>query len=228
MRRTYHHGDLRNALLAAALALVRRHGPGAVTLRDVAKRAGVSEAAPYHHFESKSHLLLEVAAQGFAALGERLISAAATGATAHDRLVAMGAAYVQFALDEPGYFRLLFGAHVVELVAHPAAAPTKQAGRAAAELLRQGVVELVAETGCRLPARDLERVLWSQIHGLAWLVLEQELRPEPSAEESVALARCAIELVLAGASMHVTPATRSRARTARKSAAATRRWSRMQ
>lgn len=201
MRRTYHHGDLRKALLDATLAIVRRDGPTAVTLRDVAARAGVSEAAPYHHFESKSHLLLAVAAEGYRALSERMAAAAARAATTHERLIAIGAAYVEFALAEPGYFRMLFGAHVVELVAHPAAdavEAVKQAGRSAASHLREGVAALIAETETPVSARDLERVLWAQIHGLAWLVLEQEFHPQPSTAEAVALARQAIELVLAG------------------------------
>lgn len=209
MRRTYHHGDLRTALLGATLAIVRRDGPGAVTLRDVAKRAGVSEAAPYHHFESKSHLLLAAAAEGYAALAARLGAARAIEGTARAQLVAMGAAYVRFALDEPGYFRLLFGAHVVELVEHPAATATKQAGRAAAMHLRDGVSAFIAESRTRVDALDLERLLWSQIHGLAWLVLEQELRPAPSHDEAVALAATGIEHLLAG----IAPARPSRSRT---------------
>lgn len=209
MRRSYHHGDLRAALLDATLAIVRRDGPAAVTLRDVARRAGVSEAAPYHHFESKSHLLLAAAAEGYAALGERLGTARALDGTARAQLVAMGAAYVRFALDEPGYFRLLFGAHVVELVEHPAAAATKQAGRAAAMHLRDGVAAFVAESRTRVAALDLERLLWSQIHGLAWLVLEQELRPAPSQDEAVALAAAGIDHLLAG----VAPVRASRSRT---------------
>lgn len=202
MPRGYHHGDLRAALLDATIAIVRQHGPAAVTLRDVARRAGVSEAAPYHHFESKAHLLLEAAAQGFAALSERLAAAGAGHASAAGRLPVLGAAYVRFALDEPGYFRLLFGAHIDELVAspskHPGVTAATQAGRAAASHLRTGVAAFIAETGTSIAARDLERLVWAQIHGLAWLALESELHPPPAVDEVVALASRGVALLLEG------------------------------
>lgn len=198
MARSYHHGDLREALLTATLHIVRVSGPDAVTLRDVAKRAGVSEAAPYHHFESKSHLLLEAAARGYRALGERLATSFDASAEPRARLIALGAAYVRFALDEPGYFRLLFGAHVVDLVAHPAAAAAKAAGSAAAGHLRRAVSEFHDSTHAVLPARDLERIVWAQVHGLAWLVLEQELRPQPSHAEAASLAETALGAILDG------------------------------
>ena len=196
------------------IAIVRQHGPAAVTLRDVASRAGVSEAAPYHHFESKAHLLLEAAARGYTALGERLAAAAATGASARERVPALGAAYVQFALDEPGYFRLLFGAHIDELVApptkHPGGVAAKQAGRAAANHLRTGVAAFIAETGASIAPRDLERLVWAQIHGLAWLALENELHPPPMVDEIVELAARGLALLLDGTHR---PARRPRAST---------------
>jgi len=212
MARAYHHGDLREALLEATLHVVRKAGPDAVTLRDVAKRAGVSEAAPYHHFESKSHLLLEAAARGYRALGDRLAKPVEADADARTRLIGMGAAYVRFALEEPGYFRLLFGAHVVELVAHPASAATKAAGQAAASHLRRAVADFHAASGAHVTVRDLERVVWAQIHGLAWLVLERELRPEPSHEDAIALAETALGALVDGFSLQQ---TRSRARARR-------------
>ncbi len=219
MPRSYHHGDLRAALLDATVAIVRQHGPAALTLRDVARRAGVSEAAPYHHFESKAHLLLEAAAQGYSALAGRLAAAATTEASARQRLPALGAAYVQFALDEPGYFRLLFGAHIDELVAppskHPGGMAAKQAGRAAANHLRTGVAAFVAETGAAIGTRDLERLLWAQIHGLAWLALENELHPHPMVDEIVGLAGRGVALLLDGVSAASRP---PRARTPRSRA----------
>jgi AcrR family transcriptional regulator len=220
MARNYHHGDLREALLDATVQIVRTGGPEAVTLRDVARRAHVSEAAPYHHFESKSHLLLEAAARGYRALGEHLAAAYAAGVTPRERLIEIGAAYVRFALDEPGYFRLLFGAHVVELVAHPAAASTKAAGQAASGYLRRAVEELHAQARARMPVLDLGRILWAQVHGLAWLVLERELRPQPSKEQALDLARGALGAIVDGVSL---PTPRMVARQRRASSRATRR-----
>jgi len=210
VRRSYHHGDLRKALLDATLAIVRGDGPAAGSWREVATRAGVSEAGRYHHFQSKSHLLLAAAADGYRALGERMAATGERATTARERLAEIGAAYVRFALDEPGYFRLLFGAHVVELVAHPDADATKQAGRTAAQHLREGVAAFVAESRTSMPPRDLERLVWSQIHGLAWLVLEQELRPEPSTDDAVALARSGIDVLLSGVPATARPRAKTR------------------
>jgi AcrR family transcriptional regulator len=201
----YHHGDLRAALLDATVAILRRDGLDAVTLRSVTRRAGVSEAAPYHHFPSKTHLLLAAAAQGFAELDRRMRAAAAAAPDSLDeRLIAAGCAYVEFALDEPGYFRLLFGAHVVELAAHADAGEVKKAGQSASGFLRDLVADLVETSRLAADARTLERILWAQIHGIAWLVLEKELRPAPTRAQTVALVRQGIEALLAG--------TRARAR----------------
>jgi hypothetical protein len=131
-------------------------------------------------------------------------------------LIAVGAAYVRFALDEPGYFRLLFGAHFVELAAHPAAAAVKSAGQAAAGCLRRAIKDLHTETRVRVSELDLERILWGQVHGLAWLVLEHELRPAPSYDETVALAKNAIGAIVDGISQR--PMPRARPKTARQRA----------
>lgn len=198
--RPYHHGDLRAALLATTLQIIREHGPDALNLRDLARRAGVSEAAPYHHFRSKTELLATAAAEGFRQLGARMEAAvAAAGRSADARAIAAGCAYVRFALDEPGYFRLLFGAHVVELAAQPEAAEAKAAGQATAGLLRQVIADVHAERGIRVPQLELQRLVWAQVHGLAWLVLERELRPEPTPDETVAMARRALQLLFDGA-----------------------------
>jgi len=208
MAARYHHGDLHASLLAATRDLVRRAGPSAVTLRDVARRAGVSEAAPYHHFANKAELLLATAASGFAVLEKRLRAAAEAATSARTRMVALAAAYVAFAIDEPGYFRLLFGAHIAELTAEPspAVAEAKKQGKAAAMWLREGVAAFLAETKITADQRELERVVWAQLHGTAWLVSEREITPQPSRAEALALAERGIELVLAG----LKPKARSR------------------
>lgn len=104
----YHHGDLRNALLAAALERVEKDGPEAVSLRDLAETLGVSRAAPYRHFASRDDLLAEVAAQGFEAL-VRVYDAALDGpGDGRQRLYAASTAFFAFATDRPGLYRLMF------------------------------------------------------------------------------------------------------------------------
>lgn len=182
-RTAYHHGDLRAALVRAAFALARRDGPDGITLRAVAKRAGVSEAAPYHHFKDKRSLLAAAAGVGFEKLDERAVRVGS--------LEDFAAEYVAFAIEEPGAFRLMFGAHVAEL--DLAAIPE------------------LAVPGRRLKARiralagdeTLFRMCWAQCHGLAWLVVEKELDPRGAeaedAGDAIEIARTAVARLIASA-----------------------------
>ena len=109
-RDTYHHGDLKRALTAAALGLVSEKGPKGFTLREVARRAGVSAAAPYRHFADKADLLAAVATQGFVQLHETLNTVAAETTDLHARMVNMARAYVRWAVSHPDYYQAMFGA----------------------------------------------------------------------------------------------------------------------
>lgn len=103
-----HHGDLRQALIAAALDLIADSDADEVTLRAVARRAGVSPAAPYHHFADKNALLAAVARDGFESLGEVQLEVLARPGSARDRLERLVTAYVLFALRHPTHYRLMF------------------------------------------------------------------------------------------------------------------------
>jgi AcrR family transcriptional regulator len=106
--RPYHHGDLRRALVDAARQLLERDGPNALSLRAVAREAGVSPAAPYHHFKDKSELLDAVAEQGWRLLSES-VGATETGLVAlRDRIAEVGLAYVSFAREHPALYRLMY------------------------------------------------------------------------------------------------------------------------
>ena len=109
-RDTYHHGDLKRALTEAALGLVSEKGPKGFTLREVARRAGVSAAAPYRHFADKADLLAAVATQGFVQLHETLTAVAAETTDLHARMVNMARAYVRWAVTHPDYYQAMFGA----------------------------------------------------------------------------------------------------------------------
>src|SRR5215467_5021752 len=111
----YHHGDLRRALIETALTMVTEEGAWTFTLREVARRAGVSHAAPYNHFNDKAALLAEVAAMGFQALRERM--AAASGAhprSARQAMLSIAATYVRFGVEQPAHYRLMFGPEIAE------------------------------------------------------------------------------------------------------------------
>jgi AcrR family transcriptional regulator len=172
-RRTYHHGDLRRALVAETSGLVAAQGPHAVTLREVARRAGVSQAAPYRHFASKEALLAAVAEESFAALTRALTSGRdAGGGDAAERLRGLARAYVEFALEHPSDYRLMWSP-VVRGKSHPGL--RARAGESAAVLF--GVVEGLTPAAQQPDARvqPLATVLWALLHGLAGLVIDEQL-----------------------------------------------------
>ena len=105
----YHHGGLREALLAAALEMIDEQGPAAVSTRELARRLRVSHAAPARHFRIPASLLAEVAARAFEAFARALEEAAADASNPRAALTAMGQAYVRFAIRHPGHVRLMFG-----------------------------------------------------------------------------------------------------------------------
>jgi len=107
--RPYHHGDLRRALVDAARRLLESDGPTALSLRAVAREAGVSPAAPYHHFKDKAELLDAVAQQGWVLLEQQMLDAKAA-AEGRGQLTALGIAYVCFARDNPALYRVMYDA----------------------------------------------------------------------------------------------------------------------
>src|SRR5882757_11417219 len=104
----YHHGNLRPALVRAAVELLEESGETALSLRAVARRAGVSPAAPYRHYADREALVSAVAALGYRELAERLAAAHPSPSTP-EQLTSVAVAYVQFALERPALFRLMFG-----------------------------------------------------------------------------------------------------------------------
>ncbi|MEU4550969.1 TetR/AcrR family transcriptional regulator [Micromonospora violae] len=161
--RAYHHGDLRRALLTAALEAVEEVGPGALSLRDLARRAGVSHAAPAHHFGDKAGLLAALAAQGFDLLAQALTAAG-------DNLLEAGVAYVDFAVTRRAYFEVMFRP---ELYRPDDAELVAAQGRAAAAL-RSGVATLPTGGEPADTARDA-LAAWSIAHGFATLWLANAL-----------------------------------------------------
>ena len=106
--RPYHHGDLRRALIDAARRLLETEGPTALSLRAVAREAGVSPAAPYHHFKDKGELLDAVAHEGWDLLNEQMTHARASQDSMRGKLTSLGVAYVRFARDNPALYRVMY------------------------------------------------------------------------------------------------------------------------
>lgn len=169
--KAYHHGDLRAALLKAAIESLE--AGEAFSMRAVARRAGVSPTAPYRHFADREALDSAVAVEGFKDLRKDLGAALADiseSSAAADVIAALGTAYVTFALRRPAVFRLMFGHECDE-----ADSERVQASGQLHEVLN-GVVERLFLTA---DVPNLSMALWSMAHGLAFLHLDGKLRPEP-------------------------------------------------
>ena len=178
----YHHGQLRQALLEAALHLITERGVDSFTLREVARQAGVSHAAPYHHFADKSALVEAVVVESFHAFATALREATTPSGTALDNLIAIGKAYVRFAIEHSASFRLMYRTEL----RHPSF-PEGQEHLERSSVIDDAALEayqILADRirACQeagfIPVGSLTpRTLtaWSTVHGVAVLLLDGSL-----------------------------------------------------
>lgn len=169
-REAYHHGDLRRALLAAAEAVLAERGVGGFTLRECARRAGVSHAAPAHHFRDVTGLLTALAALGFETLTDCMREARAGVDEPRERLRAIARGYVTFARRHPERFRLTFSRSRLN-----GADPAYHAAAEAAFAELETAIRLVREAPDAPLEGDLRAALtraWAVVHGFSHLLLE--------------------------------------------------------
>lgn len=167
-RRGYHHGNLREALIEAALDLIGSKGPGGFTFAEAARHAGVSPAAPYRHYENREALMAEVAAKGFATFTEAMEKARNGGKP--DPLTALkacGAAYLHFAHTQPAYYSAMFESGL-DISSYP---ELRKAADDAFGSLKAAVADLVETmpAGGRPPVLMVALHIWSVSHGIASL-----------------------------------------------------------
>ncbi|SDM81866.1 transcriptional regulator, TetR family [Streptomyces sp. cf386] len=160
--RPYHHGDLRRAILGTALDVIASDGPSALSLRDLARRAGVSHAAPAHHFKDRTGLLTAIAAEGFGLLAGALTEAA--------DLKDAGVRYVRFAREHPAHFQVMFTPELLR--ADDLELTTARA--LAGDALR-GAVSAVRPESLGIDTRLAGVAAWSLAHGFATLLLSHNL-----------------------------------------------------
>jgi AcrR family transcriptional regulator len=193
----YHHGDLRNALEEAALVLIRKHGPNAVSLREVAKQAGVSHAAPYRHFEDKHALLAAIAHEGFRRLGQAMADVEARHADPRVQLIEAGRAYTELALKNPEIVQLMFGGYL-----DPGRCGEEL--RADADKAFQGLVKIIenGKAAGLLKKRDSQELAlaaWSMAHGYSMLAIGGQLAEvAPRKKDIDVLNRALCRLLLDG------------------------------
>jgi len=175
-RKTYHHGDLRNALLKAAREVLEERGPSHLGLREVSRRCGVSAPSAYHHFPSRDALALGLAEQGALEMAQCL---AVTPGTGNLTLLPYGEAYVAFAQANPALYRLMFGEGFPEV--------SRESG--AVRELRQrsfDIMKLALEQ--RLPAAQVPIAalfLWALVHGLGLLLIDGQVDTSPAPKDLV-------------------------------------------
>lgn len=178
----YHHGDLRPALLAAAVGEIERVGPSGVSLRSIARSAGVSHAAPQHHFGDKAGLFAAIAAEGYSLLADATDEAW----RARDELLDMGLAYVRFALDHRAHFEVMFRPEL-----YGAEDPEVLVARNRAAGVLFGAVGSALDTDEPSAILDGAVGVWAFVHGLASLWLEANFLPEVG-DDPEAAARSAV------------------------------------
>jgi AcrR family transcriptional regulator len=211
----YHHGDLRRALMDASVEVIRKQGVEALNLRALATRLDVSSGAPYHHFANREELLVAIAQEGFELLRAHMtcpqVSAAATAGA---RLQALGMAYVRFAHEHPGHFRVMFREDVHR--DHPAA--LSDASRETFEVLASAVDACQADGAA--PPTDpglLTLAAWALVHGLATLWVDGALPTRQGHFDPARMAPQVTELLVSmfrslAAAPNPAPPTRPRTR----------------
>ncbi|WP_337267464.1 TetR/AcrR family transcriptional regulator [Oryzifoliimicrobium ureilyticus] len=168
----YHHGDLRAALLRQARALLEAEGPAALSMREIARRVGVAAPSAYHHFPGLDAIAVALAEEGFAELAQRLDTAPTND---KGQLAGTGLAYVRFALDNPGLYRMMFGEGFTA---------SSQEGQSLKQLRQRAYERVLSGLRKRLPEEEVETAalfLWSLVHGLSLLMVDGRIeRPDDS------------------------------------------------
>ncbi|EJL57858.1 transcriptional regulator [Rhizobium sp. CF122] len=186
--RPYHHGDLHRAIVAAALDVLSESQSTEFSLRELARRAGVSHNAPYKHFADKRELLAAVSAVGFELLAKRMAEATKELDSPRKRLAAMARAYVCGGVNNPALYRLMFGGY---LAGQDDGRPAIE--RTAAYNMKTLVVDAISDGALGRPIADTEAntrtmdgailVFWSQMHGLTLLLVDRLVGPGDKMEE---------------------------------------------
>jgi AcrR family transcriptional regulator len=183
----YHHGELRRALLEEAAVVVERDGVAALSLRELARRLGVSHAAPAHHFADRAALLIELARDGFEQFAAALETAGEEGRDPLDRLCRIGHAYVRFAIEHPGRFHVMFGPELSDAGALPTSL-TEASDRSYQVVVAALETVLARWPAGRRPSTDaVAFTCWIIGHGAATLWLDGPLRRKAPPAEARAM-----------------------------------------
>lgn len=175
-KKSYHHGELRNALIQAALTMLEQDGPDGLSLRALARAVGVSSMAPYHHFADRAELLAAVATEGFLRLQTRKQDIQAIQPSLREALAAGGANYVRFILDNPNLYLLMRSPEFSDHQRYPA---LHRAASAPAATLLDLMARFLDEQRLSSPSPiEGAHLLWGLSHGIGTLALEGQMRAD--------------------------------------------------
>ncbi len=193
----YHHGDLKNTLIDVALAHIARSGVSSLSLREVAREAGVSHSAAYRHFANKEDLLVAIAEQGFRQLGETLGAAArAHAGDPAGALQAAGVAYVEFAVSHPEHLQIMFGGSIADANDYPSlVAATDETYGALSQMVAQASKSGQLRSGDN---RMIALTCWATVHGLSQLIAGGQVAFDAGNSSPRKLALAATGLVMRG------------------------------
>jgi len=196
-RRSYHHGNLREALINTALLLISEKGAAGFTIAEAARAAGVSPAAPYRHFKDRDALLADVAGQGFDVFAKGLTEAWADGQPSpREAFKRMGQAYLAFAREEPSYFAAMFESGL----SHKSFPALQEASDRAFAVLRDGCAALIATLPeeRRPPVMMMALHIWALSHGIAALFARGDDTRRPIPMEAEDLLEAAVLIYIDG------------------------------
>jgi AcrR family transcriptional regulator len=192
VKQAYHHKDLRNALVEEALAVLGTSGSNELTLRELARRLGVTHTAPYAHFPDKRHLLEAVAHAGFSQLADRLEDAVRSGGDSLQAFRSMAQAYLTFAQQHANLYRLMFADP--ELADDPECEMSPEGERAFGV-----VVAVIQRIGVPpgIDVRDLAAAAWASVHGVAMLDIDKRINGK-TLQSPQAVLSLSVEMMVRG------------------------------
>lgn len=197
-RRSYHHGNLKEALIEAARRFIAERGVGGFTLVDAARLVGVTPAALYRHFRGREALLEEVAGRGFTDLAERLARSLTSRGTPLERFTRMGEAYLAFAEEEPGYYAAIFETRGAPMVADSAASDVPPRP-SPFDLLLEALKSTFPDGFGGVEPRFVALEVWALSHGLATLSASGHLPKGPGMPDKYELLRAGVLALVHGA-----------------------------
>ncbi len=177
---SYHHGDLKQALLKACLVWVEKKGTESLSLRALAQQLGVSHAACYRHFQDKNDLLQSLAEEGFRLFHQYLENALTLkGRSAEERFIEQGLQYIRFAKEHPEHFQLMWSADIQRKKAEG----VKKESQRAFQALLTATEEWKAEKNLKFDSMEIALQAWIQVHGTATLLLSNQFQENPLSED---------------------------------------------